>query len=91
MNGDTRVTQLNQLVRAICVFTLLFGFTFAFIWGVLHNVTVISTDAFAGVLGGVLTWWFKSRDEEQTQKAVAQAATDFVKANGGLKEEKKDG
>jgi hypothetical protein len=31
------------------------------------------TDAFTGFVTGIVTWWFKSRDERQNQRQVTQA------------------
>jgi hypothetical protein len=77
-NGDqaaiSGVEKVNQLVRAGCVGILLVGFVLAFLWGVFdgHKV-VVSSDAFISVLTVALTWWFKSRDEQQRRADLTPA------------------
>jgi hypothetical protein len=73
-NGAGKVEKLNQSVRAGCVIILLVTFCFAFAWGVFdgHKV-VVSSDAFISVLSVALTWWYKSRDEQQRRADLAPA------------------
>jgi hypothetical protein len=68
MNDTTKVDQVNQLVRAICVLVLLGAFVTAFLVGVWRDKPVVSVDGFIGILTLALTWWFKSRDEQQRQR-----------------------
>lgn len=84
--GDSKLDQLNQAVRAYCVIFLVTIYGVAFLFGLWRESPFVSTDAFTGVLGGVIVWWFKGRDEEKTQKAVAEAtkvATIAAKVDGG--------
>ena len=76
MNGDGpapsgRAETLNSLVRAVCVLVLLTAFSFAYVWGVLHDRPVVDNAAFIGILTLALTWFFKSRDEQQSRKDAA--------------------
>jgi hypothetical protein len=77
MNGTgaeplSKVESLNQGVRAYCV--IVFVTTFCLVFAIAayfsmktHGAStmVISSDAFAAVMGGVIAWWFKSRDDEK--------------------------
>lgn len=56
--------RINQLVRPYCAIILISTFCLVFMWGVYAEKPVIGSDAFCGVMGVVLTWWFKSRDEK---------------------------
>lgn len=75
MNGTeslSKVESLNQMVRAYCVILFVTTFCLVFAIGTFFNIKnhgastmVISSDAFAAVMGGVITWWFKSRDDDK--------------------------
>ena len=65
-NGtNSKAEVVNQLVRAICVIILLAAFCGAYLWGVWHDKPTVDSAAFIGVLTLALTWFFKSRDEQQ--------------------------
>jgi hypothetical protein len=65
-NGkDSKTEQANQLIRGICVIILLLSFCVAYLWGVFMTKPAIDSAAFIGVLTLALTWFFKSRDEQQ--------------------------
>ena len=56
----TRIEQFNQLLRGL---TLL-AFVGAFIYGFLVS-KLVGSEAFLAMFGIVITWYFKSRDEQQ--------------------------
>lgn len=74
-DANGKMGAFNASIRAICVVVLLGGFVFAFVWGVFTSKLIIGSDAYIGVLTLALTWWFKSRDDQQAQKATAEATT----------------
>ena len=53
--------RMNSLVRP--AITFIFALTFCF----LAVIDKVSPDTFVGAVTMVLTWWFKSRDEEKKQ------------------------
>ncbi len=63
--GDTKIEQLNQLVRSYCVIILVTALTAGYLIGVWRAEPVIADSTFVGVLTFALTWWFKSRDEDK--------------------------
>lgn len=68
-NGKpSRTEALNQAVRAICVIALLVCFCFAYVIGVLKDRPIVDNAAYIGILTLALTWFFKSRDEQQVRK-----------------------
>jgi hypothetical protein len=71
----TRVEEINQLVRAFCIFILLVTFCVAFLWGVYRGQPVVSIESFVGVLTFAMTWWFKSRDEQQRRTDMQPPTT----------------
>lgn len=76
-NDDVWTERANSVVRHIV--TLLFAG--AIVWGFLI-LNIVSTDAFMGIAGMVIAWWFRSRDEDKQQKAIA-ATVEAVRTNGG--------
>ena len=71
----TKVEQMNQAVRSVCVILLTLTFCWAFLWGMRLEKPVVSTDAFVGILAAAVTWLFKSRDEEHARSAALPPAT----------------
>ena len=71
-----KAESLNQIVRGFCVVILLVSFCAAFLWGVYQNQDkpVIDGVAFVGALTLALTWFFKSRDEQQRRSDIAAQA-----------------
>ena len=58
--GDSRIEQVNQLVRAIVVLAFTGGIVYGFVVS-----KVVSTESFLVIGSVVFTWWFKSRDDEK--------------------------
>jgi hypothetical protein len=83
METNGKMELFNASIRAICVIVLLAGFVFAFVWGVFTSKLIVSSDAYIGVLTSALVWWFKSRDDQQSQKATADATTATIAAVTG--------
>lgn len=54
MNGG-RVDQFNATVRGLVTLTLTAGFIYGFLTG------RVGSEAFIGIYGGVVAWWFASR------------------------------
>ena len=77
---DTKIEQTNQLVRAYIVCILVTGFVLAFLSGLWRNDPYVSTEAYVGILMAAFVWWFKSRDEDKTQKTVAEAVKVAIEA-----------
>jgi hypothetical protein len=83
METNGKMELFNASIRAICVIVLLAGFVFAIVWGVFTSKLIVSSDAYIGVLTSALVWWFKSRDDQQSQKATADATTATIAAVTG--------
>jgi len=66
-----KVRKFDQAVRASCVLGLVGAFILAFLWGVFRDKMYIGSDVYLGVLTLALTWWFKSRDEQQRRTDLA--------------------
>jgi hypothetical protein len=78
-NGmNTKTEQLNQLVRAICVVILLLPFAFIYVWAGLAAVkkgeSIPDSAAYIGILTLAITWFFKSRDEQQRKSDLGPGA-----------------
>lgn len=71
----TRIDQINQMMRSFCLVVLLLTFCFVFIYGVMTKTMVVGADAFAGVLGVVITWFFKARDEQAAKNPPANGGS----------------
>ena len=71
----TWLDQFSQAVRAYVVVVLVTTFCGVFVWGafVSAGAPIIGSDAFCGVLGAAVTWWFKSRDEKATRDDAHRA------------------
>ena len=76
--GDpvSKTESFNQAVRGFCVIILLLAFVAAFLWGVWQNQErpVIDGAVFYGAVTLGLTWFSKSRDEQQRRTDIAAQA-----------------
>lgn len=66
--------NLSDYVRPIITLSL----TAVFCWGFV--VGMITAEVFVPTAVSILTWWFKSRDEEKKSAQVIEAAVKEVKA-----------
>lgn len=73
-----KVGAMNASVRSLCVVMMVATLCFAFLWGALHpeKPSVISSDAFTGLLAAAITWLFKSRDDKAMQPVTTTTDTD---------------
>lgn len=55
---QSRVDQFNSLVRGVVTLALTFGFVYGFIVS-----KVVSVEAYIGIFGAVVAWWFASRTQ----------------------------
>lgn len=60
----TRVESFNALVRGLVTIGLTGAYVYMAVMG------RISPEAYTGTLGGVLTWWFLSRDRKSEQETT---------------------
>ena len=67
-NGHTRTEKFNQVIRGVVVLVLTGGLTYGFVVS-----KVVSTETFAVIASVVFTWWFKSRDDKDADKAPPKA------------------
>ena len=70
MDPQNRVDKFNSLVRGLVTLGLTYGFIYGFIVS-----KVVSVEAYIGILGAAIGWWFSTR-QQQTR------STD-VTPNGG--------
>lgn len=75
MEPVSRIEQINQLVRAFAVVSLLVTLEVAFLWGSYLKDPVVSIEAYIGVLTFAMTWWFKSRDDKQNGSKSTTSTT----------------
>lgn len=66
--------SLNDWVRPIITLSLTAVFCYGFV------VNMITAEVFVPTAVSILTWWFKSRDEE---KKTAQTIEQIKASNGG--------
>lgn len=64
MNGDSRIEQFNQAVRAVVVLALVAGLIYGFVVS-----KVVNTESFLIIANTAFIWWFKSRDEKNATGA----------------------
>lgn len=79
MEDDIWTERANSAVRHVV--TLLFAG--AVVYG--FSKETISSDAFLGIAGVVIAWWFRSRDDDKQQKAIVATVEATRGTNGGTK------
>lgn len=83
MNGHDertpKIEQFNEATRAGIVWVFAITFCIGFLSVFWTKVVVVSTDAFAGVLGFALAWLYKSRDDKARAAEVKDAVETAVK------------
>lgn len=80
MKADIWAERANGAVRALV--TLIFAG--ALVWGYIVS-KIVSTDAFVGIAGMVIAWWFRARDEDRQQKAITETVEATTRAAQGVK------
>ena len=80
-NGEpvSKVESMNSGVRSFAAVALIFTTCAAFVYGTITGKPSVSTDAFMGLVGVVVTWLFKSSDEKVRQDAAVAAAKELPK------------
>ena len=58
MDPQGRVEKFNSLVRGFVTLALTFGFVYGFIVS-----KVVSVEAYIGIFGAVVAWWFATRQQ----------------------------
>lgn len=56
MEPQSRIDKFNNLVRGLVTLGLAYGFIYGFVVS-----KVVSVDAYIGIFGAVVAWWFASR------------------------------
>lgn len=72
LDPATRVEKFNSLVRGVVTLALTFGFVYGFIVS-----KVVSVEAYIGIFGAVVAWWFATRHQQNrsTDNAAPKSGT----------------